>query len=54
MTFLTGGGKDFRCYIKNKLNPEILNDKKKLQTKMFVTKNLNWQILTTNLVTFER
>ena len=43
--------------IKNKPKSEIFNDKKSLQTKMFfsvITKNLNWKILTKNLVTFER
>ena len=35
----------------------MFNDKKGLQTKMFlslITKNLNWEILTKNLVTFKR
>ena len=43
--------------MKNKLKSEILNDKKKLQTKKclsVITKNKNWQILTKNLVTFKR
>ena len=43
--------------MKNKLKSEIRNDKKGLQTKMFlslITKNLNWEILTKNLVTFKR
>ena len=43
-------------YIKNKLKSEIFNHKKSLQTKMFfyvTTKNLNWEILTKNLVTFK-
>ena len=43
--------------IKNKLKSEIFNDKKNLQTKMFfsvITKNLNWDILTKNLVIFKR
>ena len=44
-------------YVKNKLKSEkeIFNDIKSLQTKMFfITKNLNWEILTMNLVTFKR
>ena len=44
-------------YIKNKLQSEIFNDKKSLETKMFfsiLTKNLNWEILTKNLVIFKR
>ena len=47
----------FSFQIKNKPNSEIFNDKKSLYTKMFfsvITKNLNWEILTKNLVTFER
>ena len=50
-----GGGCSF--YIKNKLKSEIFNDKKGLETKMFlsvVTKNLNWAISTKSLVTFKR
>ena len=53
--FLGEGGCSF--YIKNKLKSEIFNKKKSLQTKMFfsvITKNLNWEILTKNLVTFKR
>ena len=49
------GGCNFN--IKNKLKSEIFNDKKNLQTKMFfsvITKNLNWDILTKNLVIFKR
>ena len=49
------GGCSF--YIKNKLKSEIFNDKKGLLTKLFlplITKNLNWEILTKNLVTFKR
>ena len=48
---------DCSLYIKNKLKSEILNDKKSLQTKMFfsvITKNLNREILTNNLVAFKR
>ena len=36
-----------------KLQSEIFNDKKSLSTKIFfstITKNLNWEILTTNLL----
>ena len=39
-----------------KLKSEIFNNKKSLYTKMFfsiITKNLNWKILTNNLVTFK-
>ena len=48
---------DFSFYIKNKLKSEIFDYKKGLYTKMFfsvITKNLNWEILTKNLVTFKR
>ena len=41
----------------HKLKSEIFNDKKSLPTKMFfsvINKNLNWEILTKNLVTFKR
>ena len=53
------GGEFLRCsfYIKNKLKSGIFNDKKSLSGKMFFsvkTKNLNWEILTKNLVTFKR
>ena len=51
----SGGGCSF--YIKNKLKSEIFNDKESLQTKMFfsvITKDLNWEILTKNLITFKR
>ena len=56
MTFLAGGGRDRSCYIKNKLKSEILNDKKNYKPKFLsaIIKNLNWQILTKNLVTFKR
>ena len=42
--------------IKNKLKSEILNTKKKYKPKCLsaITKNLNWQILTKNLVAFKR
>ena len=48
-----------RCsfYIKNKLKSEIFHNKKSIQTKMFfsvITKNLKWEILRKNLVTFKR
>ena len=56
MTFLAGVGRDHSCYIKNRLKSEILNDKKNCKPKCLsaMTKNLNWQILTKNLVTFQR
>ena len=41
----------------NKLKSEIFNDKNSLQAKIFffvITKNLNWEILPKNLVTFKR
>ena len=41
----SGGGCSF--YIKNKLKPEIFNDKESLQTKMFfsvITKDLNCEM----------
>ena len=47
----------YSFYIKNKLKSEIFNDKESLQTKMFfsvITKDLNWEILTKNLITFKR
>ena len=52
---LFSGGCSF--YIKNKLKSEIFNNNKSLETKMFfsiLTKNLNWEILTKNLVIFKR
>ena len=48
-----GGGCSFS--IKSKRKSEIFNDKKSLKTKLFfsvIAKNLNWEILTKNLVTF--
>ena len=45
------------CKEKTKLKSEIFNDKKGLKTKMYlslITKNLNWEISTKNLVTFKR
>ena len=50
--FSRGGGCIF--YIKNELKSEIFNNKKSLYTVMLfsvITKNLNWEISTTNLVT---
>ena len=47
------GGCSF--YIKNKLKSQIFNDKKSLSAKMFFsvpTKNLIWETLTKNLVTW--
>ena len=45
-------------YIKRKLKSEIFNDKKVYKQKnvflCVLTKNLNWQMLTKNLVTFKR
>ena len=41
----------------NKLKPEIFNDKKSLEAKIFffvITKNLNWEILPKNFVNFKR
>ena len=44
-------------YMKNELKSEIFNNKKSLETKMFfchnLTKNLNWEMLTKNLVVFK-
>ena len=58
MTFLSRarGGRDRSFYIKNKLKCEILNDEKKYKPKCLsaITKNLSWQILTKNLVTFKK
>ena len=49
---------DRSCCIKNKLKSEILNNNnnKKYKPKCLsaITKNLNWQILTKNIVTFKR
>ena len=45
------------CFYIKKKKSEIFNVKKSLSTKMFfsvTTKNLNWEILTNSLVTFER
>ena len=54
--FLAEGGRDPSCYIKNILKYEILNNKKNYKPKWVsaITKNLNWQISTKNLVTFKR
>ena len=40
--------------IKNKLKSEIFNDRKVYKQKCFsvITKNLNWEILTKNLIIF--
>ena len=43
--------------VKNKLKSEIFNDKKNVYKQKYfsiTTKNLNWEILTKNLVTFKR
>ena len=59
MTF-SGLGEGCSLYIKNLkylLKSEIFNDKKSIQTKMLLSvmsKSLNWEILTKNLVTFKR
>ena len=49
---------DRSCCIKNKLKSEILNNnnnkKYKLKCLSAITKNLNWQISTKNIVTFKR
>ena len=47
---------DCNFYIKNKIKSEIFKDKKSLWIKMFfpvITRNLNWEILKKNLVTFK-
>ena len=52
-----GGGGGCNFYIKSKLKSEIFNDKKSWSSNMFssvITKNLNWEILTKNLVTFKK
>ena len=49
------GGCNF--HIKNQLKSEIFNDKKSLQANIFfsfITKNLNWEMLPKNLVTFKK
>ena len=51
------GGRGFSFYMKNKLKTELFKDKKSLQIKMLffvITKNLNWEILTKNLISFKR
>ena len=51
--FQRGGGCSF--YVKNKLKSEIFNNKKSLQAQVFfsvIPKNLKWEILTKNFVTF--
>ena len=55
MTFLSCGREGF--YIKSKLKSEILNDKKnpyKPKCLSAITKNLNWQMLTKNLILKDR
>ena len=58
VTFFRGeGGRGCSFYIKNKLKSQMCNDRKSLSTKIFfpvTTKNLNWEILMRNLVTFKR
>ena len=52
-----GEGRGSSFYMKSKLKTELFNDKKGLQTKIFffvITKNLNWEILTKNLISFKR
>ena len=48
--------KGFSFYMKNKLNPEIFNEKKKFVKKniflSLMIKNLNWEILTENLFSY--
>ena len=48
------GGCSF--YMKNKLKSKICDGKKKFKKMFFpvMTKNLNWEISTKNLVTFKR
>ena len=51
---MTFSGRVCSFYIKNELKSEIFNNKKSLYTVMLfsvITKNLNWEISTTNLVT---
>ena len=53
----TGGGRGCSFFIKNKLKSEIFNDKKLYKQKVFfpvISKNLNWEILSENSVTFKR
>ena len=55
--FWAVGGSDRSFCIKNKLKSEILNNNKKPTNQKClsaITKNLSWQILTKNLVTFKR
>ena len=52
-----GGGGGCSFFIKNKLKSEIFNDKKLYKQKVFfpvISKNLNWEILSENSVTFKR
>ena len=51
------GRKGLQFSHKHKLKSEIFDDKKVYKQKMFIsviTKNLNWEILTKNLVKFKR
>ena len=51
------GRKGLQFSHKRKLKSEIFDDKKVYKQKMFIsviTKNLNWEILTKNLVNFKR
>ena len=49
--------RSYNFYIRNNVKSEIFNDKKGLQSKIFfsfITKNINWEILSKNLVSFKR
>ena len=55
--FHGGGGGLVQQFSHKEIKSEIFNDKKSLLAKIFfsvLTKNLNWEILTKNLVTFKR
>ena len=58
--FFQGGGGLQNLHIYKKINyikSKIFNDKKRLSARMLfsvITKNLNWEISTKNLVTFKR
>ena len=56
MTFLSRGREGSYLLHKNKLKSEILNNKSNYKPKCLsaITKNLNWQVFTKNLVTFKR
>ena len=52
-----GEGRGSSFFMRSKSKTELFNDKKGLQTKIFffvITKNLNWEILTKNLISFKR